>query len=310
VYDDRSRIDPIRRLPKTAIEVAMSTAQNSDWVPTGGLVAYLTEFEANERRGDGRTLERQSTPETDPKGPSVIEKVQVLMEVLGAHSKPVGISAMARESGIAKSTVYRLCTELASWGVVERVGTSFQLGARLSELALTAPARDRFREIAVPYCVELYALTRRTANLSILVGTDVVCIDKFYGAVDTAQWVHVGTRAPAHSAAAGKAILAFSSQAVVVTVMSQPLRRVTPFTLASPQMLSNELGEIRRSGLAFCREEVRLGLASLAAPLFGRDGRVVGALALTSKSAGLTSPDVEASLKEQAHRLSQALRAH
>jgi DNA-binding IclR family transcriptional regulator len=287
----------------------MSTAQSSDWLPIGGLGSYLAEITRDQVRDNREAPDVDLPPGAEGRCPSVIEKVRALMEVLGAHSAPVGLSALARESGISKSTVYRICTELTSWGVVERVGTGFCLGTRLAELAMTVPSRDRFREIAGPYGVELYALTRKTANLSILVGTDVVCIDKFYGASDTSQWVHVGTRVPAHSTSAGKAILAFSSPAVVANVMSQPLRRVTPFTLASPQMLSKELAEIRRSGLAFCREEVRLGLASLSTPLFGRDGNVVGALSLTSKSATLASPDVEAALKGQAQRLSHALRS-
>jgi DNA-binding IclR family transcriptional regulator len=290
----------------------MSTAQSSDWLPTGGLGAYLAEA-TWVHFDDPRGPEVGPSPGAEDHSPSVIEKVRALMEVLGGHSVPIGLSALARESGISKSTVHRLCTELIAWGVVERVGTGFRLGVRLAELALTVPSRDRFREVVGPYGIELYALTRHTANLSILVGTDVVCIDKFHGACDTSQWVQVGTRMPAHSTSAGKAIIAFSSPAVVAKVMSQPLRRVTPFTLASPQMLSKELAEIRRSGLAFCREEVRLGLASLSAPLFGRGGKVVGALSVTSKSASLTSgaslrsSDIEAALKGQAQRLSHAL---
>lgn len=282
----------------------MSTAQISDWLPKGGLALFLADRMAGQQPDTG---EGEASPGED-RCPSVIEKVRTLMEVLGTHSRPVGLSALSRESGIAKSTVHRLCSELVAWGVVERVDGGFRLGARLGELALLAPPRDRFREIARPYGVELYALTRKTANLSVLVGGDVVCVDKFHGACDTSRWVQVGTRVPAHCASAGKAILAFSSPVVVARVMAQPLKRVTPFTLASPQLLSKELAEIRRSGLALSREEVRLGLASLAAPVFGRNGGVVGAMALTSTSANLTSPDVEAALKSQAQRLSQALR--
>jgi len=60
---------------------------------------------------------------------SVIEKVRCVIETLAAHG-PLGLTALARESGIAKTTVHRLCSELVEWGVLDRSAGAFILGRR------------------------------------------------------------------------------------------------------------------------------------------------------------------------------------
>jgi DNA-binding IclR family transcriptional regulator len=240
--------------------------------------------------------------------PSVIEKARRVIEVLGAANKPMGPSALSRGTDLPKSTVARICQELVDWGIVERVGTGFKLGSHVSALATTTSASNRFREIAVPYAVELYAMTGLTTNLSVLNGGDAVLIEKIHGTKDTGSWLHPGLRAPAYSSAAGRAILAFSSMSLISSVVSRPLVRTTPRSLVSPQRLRKELWGVRRRGLAVSRDEVRLGEGALAAPLFDGQRRVIGALAVSTKSSELDSPHLERALIAQAEALSVALR--
>jgi DNA-binding IclR family transcriptional regulator len=240
---------------------------------------------------------------------TVIGKVRQVMEALGGQGHPVGPSALARSTALPKSTVFRLCQELAEWGVIERVGTSFRLGSQFTALAMSPSASDHFRDVAGAYAVDLYAATRMTTKLSVLVGGDVVCIEKISGARDTSSGLQVGSRAPAHSSAPGRAILAFSAPSTVESVLSRPLVRTTPFSLASPGRLTKELVAIRESQVAYSREEVRLGQAALASPVFGPDGNVIGALAVSLKSTDVPSPDIRGALRTQARALSLALHA-
>jgi DNA-binding IclR family transcriptional regulator len=241
--------------------------------------------------------------------PSVLEKTRRLIDALGAHDEPIGPSALARAVSLPKSTVYRLCQELAEWGVVERYGTGFQLASGAAALAVATSDSRRFRETATPFAVELYAMTRLTSTLSLLSGTDVVLADKVHGTRDTGTWLYQGLRAPVHSSSAGRAILAFSPLSLLSSIVARPLVRTTPRSLVSPQALRRELWGIRRRGLAISRDEVRLGQGALAAPVFGADGRVIGALTVSAPSPDIGSPAVERALMSQAQALSMTLRS-
>jgi DNA-binding IclR family transcriptional regulator len=241
--------------------------------------------------------------------PSVIEKARRVIDVLAAQNEPIGPTALSRATGLPKSTVFRLCHELLGWGIVERVGHGFMILPQATALSAATSQDRHFREIATPFAVELYAITRMTTNISVLQGTDAVMLEKVHGTCDTGPWQHPGMRAPAHSSSAGRAILAFSPIALLTSVLSRPLVRTTPRSLASPQSLRRELWSIRRRGLAISRDEVRLGQGAIAAPLFGADGLVVGALAVSTSSEDIGRIDVAQAVVMQAQALSSALRS-
>jgi DNA-binding IclR family transcriptional regulator len=82
---------------------------------------------------------------------------------------------------------------------------------------------------------------------------------------------------PAHCTAVGKALLAFSDE------VTQPLEleRRTTKTIVDPTDLQIELGEIRREGLAYDREESLKGLVCVAAPVLAPKGRGVAAISVS-----------------------------
>jgi DNA-binding IclR family transcriptional regulator len=243
----------------------------------------------------------------DPKNGTVIDKVRAIVEVLGEHRGPVGLSELSRESGLAKASVHRLCLELVDWGIVERVDRRFRLGAKLFDLGTRAPSRRELHDQALPHAVELYTTYRTPVAVSVLDGVEVLCIAKITGSQDCARWMRVGTRMPAHCTSAGKAILAFSPGAVVAEVMRSPLKRVTPYSIGTPNALLHELVGVRRAGVSFIREEVKLGSESVAAPIFGPGREVVGAMSVTVRSGAGATADIVAGLKRQAESLSATL---
>lgn len=213
---------------------------------------------------------------------SVVRKVQAIIEALAFSSKPLGLSELARRSGIAKPTVYRLCQELLGWGVVEQVQREFRLGARLYELGNHVPTRRRLRDAALPFMEDLLVATSQTIHLAVLDGRDVLYVDRISGSrSDRAPSAVVG-RMPMHCTATGKCLLAFSEEEVVRDYLAEPLEARTAFTVTVPRVLFEQLVRARKEGFAVEREELFLGYASVAAPVVGRDGTVVAALSITS----------------------------
>jgi DNA-binding IclR family transcriptional regulator len=241
---------------------------------------------------------------------SVIEKVRCVVEALAAHG-PLGLTALARESGISKTTVHRLCGELVEWGVVDRSAGTFALGRRLAELGRMAPSAGSLAEVGHPYAAELFATFRLATNLSVLHGkTSIRCVDKIWAAgQDPANyWMGVGTRAPAYCTAAGKAIVAFSPREVFEAVVAQPLVALTPYTASGAEVFAREIDEVRRTGVAWTRNEIRMNTFGIAVPIVTEYGKVIGALSCGLGPRATQTSDLIKVMKVQARRIAQQMR--
>lgn len=112
-----------------------------------------------------------------------------------------------------------------------------------------------------------------------------------------------------HCTGLGKAILANSSQAFVDSILEAPLNAVTPHTITDPDVLRRELADIRHSRVAYDLEESQSGLFCVAAPIFARSGRVVGALSVTGATTQSQARSFAGVVLASAHALSHALGA-
>ncbi|MDR7276947.1 helix-turn-helix domain-containing protein [Catenuloplanes atrovinosus] len=115
-------------------------------------------------------------PETaEARGRGVLEGAFQLLEAL-SEVDAVGLSAVARLSGLPKATTYRLLDQLEALGAVERVRGGYRLGRMLS--ALTDPRRPvrRLRGAAYEPCRELALRTGCTVGVAVLREHEIVCV--------------------------------------------------------------------------------------------------------------------------------------
>ena len=77
-----------------------------------------------------------------------------VLAVLGAFDSTqsvLGVTAIARRSGLAVSTAHRLVAELEDWGALTRRGDGrYEIGPRLWEIGLLAPVNRELRQVALP----------------------------------------------------------------------------------------------------------------------------------------------------------------
>lgn len=228
-----------------------------------------------------------------------VSKALGLLQALGDAQAPMGVSGLARATGMPKSTAFRLLSYLAESGFVERSGTAYLLGRRLFELgnhsALCRPAS--LSEIALPDLADLHARSGLTSQLAVLDDLDVVYVDRILGANGIRPNTHVGGRMTATATALGKVMLAFSPGAVVERAARTGMVAHTRFTVRTPQALVAQLTAARAAGVAFEREETALGLACVAAPVLV-DGRAVAAVSVATTP--MRIGDAQARLVRQA----------
>jgi len=110
-----------------------------------------------------------------------------------------------------------------------------------------------------------------------------------------------------HCTGLGKAILAFSSAPFVDAILDAPLPALAPKTVTDPAVLRRELADIRKSRVAYDFEESREGLFCVAAPIFTRNSRVIGAISVTGATSRSQARSFASVVLASAQALSRAL---
>lgn len=222
----------------------------------------------------------QNVPVTTTPPVSVLARAVSIVRLFDTEHSVLGVSDVARGTGLAKPTVHRMLGELADLRILERVGTRYRLGLFLFELGALVPENHTVASIARPVMNDLRETTKGRIHLAVLDGTQVVYVE-IVGDTKAAIASRVGGRLAAHATGVGKVILAHSPPAVIDAVIATGLPRYTPRTLHTPGALLRELAEIRTEGQGYDREESHLGISCVAAPVIDPAGQIVAGLSIT-----------------------------
>lgn len=221
------------------------------------------------------------------------ERVVRVLDLLGSEPDGVGVSEVARELDVHRSTASRLLGTLAANGMAERdpMTRRYRLGARIVGLAATAVARLPVVSQARPELEALSSVTAETANLAILDGVHVVYVDQVTPAQTVVMASWVGRRSPVHASSSGKVLMAFGDPRTREALLRR--RRfdaLTERTVVQPGALREVLEDVRRRGYASSDGELEPGLVSIAAPVLA-DGRAIAAISISGPGYRFPSRD-------------------
>ena len=213
------------------------------------------------------------------------DRALALLEfVASAPAEPsVKEAAVALELNL--TTCYHLTNTLCSRGyLVKDSRGRLRLGSKVAALHEAFLRRVEPSQDFRPILQDLSRTTGETTYLATWEGSEVV----LQAVVDGEHTVrvtglYIGLRGDAHSRASGKAILAYLAPAELDEFLrARPLPRRTPATITSPKKLKAALAEIRSCGYAVDREEFTVGVGCIAAPYFGADHSVRGAITISA----------------------------
>jgi DNA-binding IclR family transcriptional regulator len=220
---------------------------------------------------------------------SVDRAVQIL-QLLAAHGE-AGVTEIAAELGVHKSTAFRLVAALEGRDLVDQNGErgKYRLGTGLLRLAGSTIARLDVVQEGRDVCRDLAARTGETANLAVLSDGAVLYLDQAAGvtAVQLHNWV--GQRVPVHATANGRVLLADLTDDQVLALVGDPLPAFTPATLTSAQSLVGALLRVRREGFAVVVDELEVGLTAVAAPVRSLRGDTVASVSVSGPSFRMAS---------------------
>jgi IclR family acetate operon transcriptional repressor len=240
-----------------------------------------------------------------------VDRALAILEILEREGW-VGVTALARELEIHKSTAFRLLATLEQRGLVEQhVETQkYRLGFALVRLAGAVRAGLDLTRSARPVCEWLSEHTGETVNIAVLEGGEVVNIDQvnLSSSVVGVDWL--GRRSGLHVTSTGKVFLAFLPERLRDDIIRAGLVRLTPYTITDARVLGEQLAVIRRRGWSVTEQELELGLNAVAAPIQGADGSVLATVCVSGPMFRLTTErlaDVGALTADAGQRIARRL---
>ncbi len=226
-------------------------------------------------------------------GVQSVDRALTILGILARHGE-AGITEIAGELGVHKSTAFRLVATLESHDLVEQNQErgKYRLGVGVLRLAGATTARLDVVQEARAVCRQLAADSGETVNIAVLSERSALYLDQVAGqsALQSHNWV--GQHIPLHATSNGKVLLSGLASTQVDDRVPR-LPRYTPRTVTGRAQLRRELAEVREQGYAVAVDELEIGLTAIAAPIRNAHGDVIASLSVSGPTFRIDAPRVK-----------------
>jgi DNA-binding IclR family transcriptional regulator len=246
---------------------------------------------------------------------SVVRAFDVL-RVFSPARPQLSISEIASLSGLSRSTVHRLIETLEVCGVVRRDTrqNKYMISAGILRFSNTFNHVNDVRLVSHPVMTALRDETGQTSAVHLREGWFRVTVAQAESSADLrVTYPDIGIPISLHLGAPGKAILAFlSPDERKEFYLNSTLERATDRSRIEPDALEQDVRQIQELGFALTRAERRVGVISIAAPLFNKECDVVGSINISGSVHRLDDERIASMIPmvvEAAHEVSSLLGA-
>lgn len=205
-------------------------------------------------------------------GAPSVKKAFAILSAVSSSREGLGVSELAKNLKMAKSTVHGMTSALEELGAVMRdpLSKKYKLGFTLLEIGRSAYSRIDLQTSARPVMENLMEKTQTSVFLGILNWDHVTILDIVESNQDLKITAPVGTTIPMLAGAVGKVFLASMDQEQArKLVETKGLPRFTDNSIIDPASYCKELQQVSQQGYAVDDEEYILGVRAVAAPLMG-----------------------------------------
>ena len=205
-------------------------------------------------------------------GAPSVKKAFAILSVISSSREGLGVSQLAKNLKMAKSTVHGMTSALEELGAVMRdpLTKKYKLGFTLLEIGRSAYGQIDLKTSARPVMEELMEKTQTSVFLGILNWDHVTVLDIVESRQDLKITAPVGTTIPMFAGAVGKVFLASMDEAQARKIVkSKGLPRFTDNSIVDTESYFQELRRVREKGFAVDDEEYIPGVRAVASPLMG-----------------------------------------
>lgn len=236
-----------------------------------------------------------------------------ILEILKGSPKGMGVSEIANQLGVAKSTAHRLLMTLESGSYVRKVGKDslYCLGLKFLEMNQVVVDSLNVVEIARPHLEKLSKESGEIVHLVMLDGNELLYIDKVENSSTIRIYSQIGKRAALYCTGVGKAILAkYDEEQLDDYINHNSFHKYTEYTLTTPEELKTTLKEVRNNGFAFDNQEHEIGIRCVAAAVFDSSRKAKYGISITGPVSRMIDQHLETyipKLTETADNISRQL---
>ena len=219
---------------------------------------------------------------------SVLRVVQVLAR-LAEVPGGLTLSQLCRDLDLPKTTLFTLLKVLESAHYLRNDRGVYRLGPEAIALgsAMAETPRRNFPECARGTIESLCQRTGETCFLAVLTDDNRFC--KYVAVAETENWlrfsVKLGSHKPSYATGTGRAMLAYLPDDELGRLLDATrFERITSKTVGSRRALLRGLNAVRKRGASLVEGGTVSGVVSVAAPVFGVDGRICAAVSVGGPS--------------------------
>lgn len=230
-----------------------------------------------------------------------------IIELLAKSKTSLGITELAKELDIDKSSVTRLMQTLVDhqFAIKETDSRRFVLGPKIHEIVnQQAPSRP-LKGVSIPLLQTLMEDTGENSHVAIHSQDKCLVIADIESTAQLRVVSGEGRLIPNHCTAIGKCLIAFGDYPIPRT-----LERHTQRTITSRQQLRLHLSQVRERGYAIDDEEHEIGVRCLAAPVYDHKGNAIASIGISGPTIRVTLEKVDALSKivvKASHDLSELI---
>ncbi|REF34989.1 IclR family transcriptional regulator [Thermasporomyces composti] len=224
-------------------------------------------------------------PSARRRGVQSIDRAAAILRCFSLDRPELGISEIARMTGLSTSTTHRLLSALQDNRLVRQTSDRrYALGPLLLQLARGGTVTATLRDVALPVMTTLRDDIDETIGLHVLLPThERAVIDQ----VESRQplrraYTEFGVPIPLPLGAPGKAMLAHLPYSIQETILARPIPAATPRTVTDPVLLRKQLAEIRAHNIAFSYAERTEGVHTIASAIFDDAGATVASVSVSA----------------------------
>lgn len=218
-----------------------------------------------------------------------------ILEVVANSVSPVSLKYITGETGLPKSTVYRLLSNLEKRDYVRCDSNgSYRLGIQLLMMSQRAEQNFDIKNLARKYLLRLNELTKETVHLGILATNRVLYVDTVESPHALRLVAKLGTTNSVHCTSLGKALLVKHDDIQIREILiSDGMERRTENTLCTAEDYLTEIAKVRRLGYALDDCESELDGRCIGAPVYDNAGQVVAAISISGLASRFSKEYIE-----------------
>lgn len=215
-----------------------------------------------------------------------IQRALNIMDCFDTENDKLSLKEISKKLALNRGTAHGIINTLLVNGYMEQDQDSgkYLLGKKLISKALLVSERIDLKAISESHLKYISEKYNTPAYIFGYKYDDLFLLDKVYP--ENTYYITsslVGKKMPFYATASGKLLLAhMDAESITEYIANTDFKSFTDKTVTNKDELEKELEKIRKNQYAVEKEEVEIGIYSLAVPIYNKYNKLTGTLSITS----------------------------